>query len=92
MSPLLAKHPQWSNPEEPELADSPITDKQRDTCASRRIDRSIRHWNADEVNQRQREANRDGSKASWCTLVSCAEYDQEKKHSHDHLADQSRQK
>src|SRR6476659_6410501 len=39
-----------SNPEEPELADSPTTDEQRDACASRRIDRSIRHWNADEVN------------------------------------------
>src|SRR4029077_14191069 len=42
--------------------------------------------------QRQGEANRDGSKASGCTLVSYAEYDQQKKHSHDHFADQSRQK
>src|SRR4029077_1496036 len=81
-----------SNPEEPELADSPTTDEQRDTCASRRIDRSIRYWNAYEVNQRQREANRDGSKASGCALVSYAEYDQQKKHSHNHFADQSRQK
>src|SRR4029453_15131268 len=44
---------QRRGPEEPELRKSPVADKKCGTRAARRIDRRIRHRDADKVNQRE---------------------------------------
>jgi hypothetical protein len=56
---------QRRGPEKPELRKSPVADKKGGTRAARRINRRIRHRNADKVNQREAKSNRDRSKAGW---------------------------
>src|SRR5260221_13698884 len=45
-------------PEQPELLQRPAADKQRRAGAPRRVHRGIRHRNADQVDQREAEADR----------------------------------
>jgi len=59
---LTWKH-KWSNPEKPELLESPTTDEHSRTGAARRIDRKVRHRNTDQMDQRQAETDGDGCKA-----------------------------
>ena len=43
------------DPEQPELLERPAADEDRRTRAARRIDRRVRHRNADQMDQRERE-------------------------------------
>src|ERR1700756_4542036 len=55
-----------SNPEEPELLQGPpVSGKDSRAGATRRIYRGIRYGNADQVNQREGQADCDWSEACW---------------------------
>jgi hypothetical protein len=45
-------------PEEPELLQRPAAHENRRSGAARRIHRRVRHWNADQMNQRKRKTDR----------------------------------
>ena len=46
-----------SQPEQPELLKGPASDEQRGCSAARRIDRGVRHRDADQMDQREGEAD-----------------------------------
>ena len=70
---------QRRNPEQSQLCESPIANKKRGTRAARRVDRSVGDGNADEVDEREREADRDRSEARGCSVMGRA-HDDEKEH------------
>ena len=63
------------NPEKPELRDRPAAREHGRSGTARRIDRRVGHGNADEVNQREGEPDRDAGKANGSALVRGAEND-----------------
>ena len=64
-------------PEEPELLNRPAADEQRRTRAARGVDRKIRDRDADEMDEREPEADSDGREALRGALVRRAEDDQQ---------------
>ena len=78
-----------SYPEEPQLRRCPITDKDRNTGASSRVNRGIRDGNTDQVDERQPETNRNRSQAFGRTIIGRA-HDDEEEHRAQH--DLSRQR
>ena len=63
------------DPEEPELVDRPATDEERGRGATRRIHRGVGDRNADEMDERERETDREAGEADRGTLVGGAEND-----------------
>ena len=51
------------DPEQPELLERPAADEQRRTGAARRVHRRVGHRNADQVDQRERETDREAGEA-----------------------------
>ena len=56
------------HPEKPQLLDRPASDKHGDAGAARRVDGGVRHRDADQVDQRQAEADRDRRKPCGARL------------------------
>ena len=56
------------DPEEPELADGPISDEDGDGGAAGRVNGGIRDGDADEVDERQPESDGQRCEALWGTL------------------------
>src|SRR6476619_2809032 len=82
----------WSDPDKPELGQSPTSDKDRWTRASGRIDRGIGHGDADQMDQGQRKTNGDAGKPNRRASVGGTQ-DNDKKHvGHRNLADQGGKK
>ena len=65
-------------PEEPELLNGPAANEERGTRAACRVHRKVGDRNADQVNQGQPEADRDGRESLWCTLVGGTQDDHQK--------------
>src|SRR5262245_6324851 len=68
----------WRDPAEPQLIYRPTADEDRRTCAARGVDGCVGYGNADQVNERQAQPDRDGSKSLGRALISRAEDDEQK--------------
>ena len=71
-------------------AERPAADEQRRAGAARRIHRGVGHRDADQVDQRQAEADRDRREAARRALVGGAEDDHQEEEGHHDLGDERR--
>src|SRR5262245_3327112 len=77
-------------PEEPQLIDRPTADKDCRTRTARRVDGGVGYGDADQVNERQSQPDRDRGKSFWCTFISRAEDNEQKEQSQHNLSDKTR--
>ncbi len=76
-------------PEEPELTECPAADEDRGAGAAGGVDRGVGDRDADEVDQREAEADGDGSEAFGGALVGGAEDDEEEEGGEEHLDEEA---
>jgi hypothetical protein len=54
----------WRHPEQLQMLDGPSANEERRPRAARGINRSVGHWDADQVNQRQHQSDRNRREAA----------------------------
>ena len=78
------------DPEEPELLDRPAADEERGARAPRGVHGDVRHRDADQVDQREAEADRDRREPGRGALVRGAHDDEDEDEREHDLSDQTR--
>src|SRR5258705_11317907 len=79
----------WRDPEEPELTERPAAGEDCGAGAAGGVDRGVGDRDADEVDQREAEADGDGGEAFGCALVGGAEDDEKEEGGQEHLDEEA---
>ncbi len=80
---------QRRHPEKPKLAESPSANKERLAGAARRIDGGVGDGNADEVDEREAQANGDGREAFGSAYIGRSHDNQQEKGCENNLSHQA---